>query len=172
MKSINIKGKEYIEVNERVKEFRKLYENKYGIPTEIKYLDMEQGYVVIQANIVDNETGKILSTGTAYELKDSSFINKTSFIENCETSAVGRALGFLGIGIDTSIASAEEVENAILQQDTNAKVTDTEARTIYALIQKNGRDLNKFLEYFKVSNTNELTKAQYVEALKMIKGDK
>ena len=54
----------------------------------------------------------------------------------------------------------------------NEKVTDTEARTIYALIQKNGRDLNKFLEYFKVSNTNELTKAQYVEALKMIKGDK
>ena len=49
-------------------------------------------------------------------VKSSSNINKTSYVENCETSAVGRALAILGIGIDTSIASANEVEDAIAQQ--------------------------------------------------------
>ena len=59
---------------------------------------------------------RLLGTGTAYEKENSTFINKTSYIENCETSAVGRALAMCGIGIDTSIASAEEVQNAINNQ--------------------------------------------------------
>jgi len=63
---------------------------------------------------VDNQ---ILAVGHAYEKEGSTFINKTSYIENCETSAVGRALGMLGIGIDTSIATAEEVNIAIINQD-------------------------------------------------------
>ena len=67
--------------------------------------------------MVCGEDGKLLGTGTAQEKETSSFINKTSFIENCETSAVGRALGMCGFGIDTSIASAEEVQNAINNQD-------------------------------------------------------
>ena len=59
----------------------------------------------------------MLSTGLAQEDRSSSMINKTSFVENCETSAVGRALGFLGIGIESSIATAEEVSMAIAKQD-------------------------------------------------------
>ena len=58
-----------------------------------------------------------MATGLAQEKENSSFINKTSFVENCETSAWGRALGNLGIGIDTAVASAEEVKNAILNQE-------------------------------------------------------
>ena len=81
---------------------------------------------------------------------------------------------------DTKDADTDEFANLSKEIDENtknefkvdSKVTDVEAKTVYALIQKNGRDLNKFLEYFKIKNTNELTKAQYVEALKMIKGDK
>ena len=57
-----------------------------------------------------------MGTGTAYEKEGSTFINKTSYIENAETSAVGRALGFCGFGIDTSVASYEEVTNAINNQ--------------------------------------------------------
>ena len=151
MKTINIKGKEYVEVNERVKEFRKYYAEKYGILSDIKYLDMEKGYVIIQASIVDNESEKVVATGLAQEYKDSSFINKTSFIENCETSAIGRALGFLGIGIDTSIASAEEVENAILQQETDSNISVKIAEALKETI-KNNIDSERYTATF-VSET-------------------
>lgn len=106
-----IKGKQYIEVNQRIKAFRMLYPEGF-IETEM--LQNENGMCVFQA-IVGNDD-KILGTGTAYEKEGSTFINKTSYIENCETSAVGRALGMAGFGIDTSVASAEEVQNAINNQ--------------------------------------------------------
>ena len=112
----DIKGKSYAEVPQRVKAFRKLYPCG-RIETEI--VSLENGVVIFKATIYDEEN-KVLSNGYAYEKENSTFINKTSYIENCETSAVGRALGFLGLGIDTSIASAEEVANAIKQQNTPA----------------------------------------------------
>ena len=113
MLSTNIKGKDYVEVNQRIKAFRKLYPEG-SIRTNIIRLD--NGVVVMSATITDKE-GHVLGEGTAYEKEDSSFINKTSYIENCETSAVGRALGMLGLGVDTSVASAEEVQNAINNQE-------------------------------------------------------
>lgn len=116
MKTTNIKGKEYVEVNERVKWFRDVYPG-YFLETEL--LSNENGVCVFKA-IVRSPNGEIVSTGHAYEKEDSTFINKTSYIENCETSAVGRALGFLGIGIDASIASSDEVSNAINNQGTNS----------------------------------------------------
>lgn len=114
-KTVNIKGKEYVEVNERVKYFRKEYG---GWRIESELLANDGGVCVFRAMIKD-DAGEIISTGHAFEKESSSFINKTSYIENCETSAVGRALGFLGIGIDTSIASSEEVANAINNQPGN-----------------------------------------------------
>ncbi|MCX7001907.1 MAG: hypothetical protein NTV22_01380 [bacterium] len=65
---------------------------------------------------VKDENGRIIVTGHAFEKKDSNYVNRTSCIENCETSAVGRALGMLGICVDIAIASAEEVANAQAQQ--------------------------------------------------------
>lgn len=112
MKTVNIKGNEYVEVNERVKHFIKKY---VGWSIETELLSNIDGVCVFKALIRD-ETGRVMSTGHAYEKESSSFINKTSYIENCETSAVGRALGFLGIGIDASIASSDEVANAIKNQ--------------------------------------------------------
>lgn len=118
IRTTNIKGKEYAEVNQRVKAFRTLYPEGF-ITTEI--LCREGGLCIIKATVGHYADGKsvILATGTAYEKEGSSQINRTSYIENCETSAVGRALGMAGFGIDTSIASAEEMNNALLQQDTN-----------------------------------------------------
>ena len=58
----------------------------------------------------------MVAQGHAHEEKSSSNINKTSYVENCETSAIGRALGILGIGIDTSVATANEVQDAIDKQ--------------------------------------------------------
>lgn len=112
MKTVNIKGTEYVEVNERVKYFVKNY---VGWSIETELLSNNDSICVFKATIKD-ENGRVIATGHAYEKESSSFINKTSYIENCETSAVGRALGFLGIGIDASIASSDEVANAIKNQ--------------------------------------------------------
>jgi len=122
-KTTKIKGKEYVEVNERIKFFRQ--EDKYsgwGIRTEFPVLDSE--HCVCLCTITDTN-GFIVAQGHAHEEKGSNMINKTSFIENCETSAVGRALGIMGIGIDTSIASANEVSDAIAKQGMIDKVQKT-----------------------------------------------
>ena len=112
--TVSVKGKEYAEVPQRVKAFRSVFPHG-TIETEIIKLDAE--FVVMKATVKNGD--ELLATGTAFEEKKSSFVNKTSYIENCETSAVGRALGFCGFGIDNSIASAEEVSNAINQQENN-----------------------------------------------------
>lgn len=112
MKTVSIKGKEYVEVNERIKHFRANYKD-WSLESEL--VSNDNGVCVIKA-VIKNPDGVVKATGYAYEKENSTFINKTSYIENCETSAWGRALGNLGIGIDTSIASAEEVQNAIENQ--------------------------------------------------------
>ncbi len=111
MKTVNIKGKEYVEVKERVKYFRDNYDNG-SIHTSLLSDDDEK--CVFKAEVYLDD--KCVATGHAYEVKGSSFINNTSYIENCETSAVGRALAVFGIGIDVSMASASEVRNAQEQQ--------------------------------------------------------
>ena len=113
METIDIKGKPYVLVNERLKYFRENFKN-WALETEV--LELNQERCVVKAVIKDEE-GRTRATGLAYELASSSYINKTSYIENCETSAWGRALGNLGIGIDTSVASAEEVQTAISNQE-------------------------------------------------------
>ena len=116
MKTINIKGKEYVEVNERIKYFKSNYDNT-AILTYL--VSDEGGKCIFKAEVLVE--GECVATGHAYEVEGSTFINKTSYIENCETSAVGRALGNFGIGIDTSVASAEEVTNAINNQNGTAQ---------------------------------------------------
>tara|TARA_R100000988_G_scaffold98902_1_gene67411 strand:- start:235 stop:741 length:507 start_codon:yes stop_codon:yes gene_type:complete len=112
LKTVNIKGKEYVEVNERLKFFRSNYKN-WCLTSDV--VELTDDRCVIKATIFD-DNGNIRATGHAYEKEGSSFINKTSFVENCETSAWGRALANLGIGLDTSVASYEEVANAVTQQ--------------------------------------------------------
>ena len=117
IKTTPIKGKDYAEVNQRVMAFRMLYPTG-RITTDI--VKDEGGEVTFVATIsVHDDFGNpiVIATGTAREKEGSSRINATSHVENAETSAVGRALGFCGIGIDTSIASFEEVEHAVAQQE-------------------------------------------------------
>ena len=115
MKAVNIKGNDYITVNERLKYFRSegVFMN-WGIIETIERLDDKEGVFKVE---ILNDHGNIIVTAHAQEYRDSSYINKTSFLENGFTSALGRALGYLGIGIDTSIASAEEVGNAVNNQN-------------------------------------------------------
>ena len=119
IKTVDIKGKEYSEVNQRIKAFRINHPNG-SIATHIESL--EDGVVVMSCEVRD-ENGNLLGKAHAYEREDSSFINKTSYIENCCTSATGRALGYAGYGIDTSVASYEEVANAI----NNQTITEEDA---------------------------------------------
>ena len=115
MKTIKIKGNEYIPVNQRLIYFRSQPKyNGWQIKEEIVSLNEKEA--IFKVTILDEKNVEI-STAHSQEYRDSSYINKTSFVENGFTSALGRALGYLGIGIDTSIASADEVDNAVRNQD-------------------------------------------------------
>ena len=116
-KTTNIRGKQYVEVNERIKFFRQEDEYKnWTISTEFTALDSE---MCVCKCIIADTSQRVVATGHAHEERSSSHINKTSYVENCETSAIGRALAMMGIGIDTSIASANEVQDAIAKQEKN-----------------------------------------------------
>ena len=117
IRTTEIKGKQYSEVSQRIKAFRLVHPSGC-ITTEI--IDMNNGIVTMKASVFD-EQNHLLGTGFAQEKENSSFINKTSYIENCETSAIGRALGTCGYGVDVSVASAEEVQNAIHNQQMDEK---------------------------------------------------
>ncbi len=166
LKTMDIKGKPYVLVNERIKAFRKKYAG-WSLESEIVELTGER--CVIKA-IIKDDNGVIKATGTAYELANSTYINKTSYVENCETSAWGRALGNLGIGIDTSIASAEEVQNAVTNQEdvpfpeADDRVTAKDVQMIeglFALEPDGGKILRTLLLGNK--NIKKLTKREYAE---------
>ena len=117
LKTVNIKGKFYVEVNERLIYFRNNFPN-FSLTSEV--LEKTDKSILILATIT-NEEGRVIATGMAEEEKGSTFINKTSYVENCETSAWGRAIANFGIGLETSVASADEVKNAVANQETSPK---------------------------------------------------
>jgi hypothetical protein len=129
---VNIHGKEYKTVAKRVQEFREQYKD-YAIITDIVKIDEEQ--CIMRASIYkvnEDGNGVTLATGHGCEFKSSSQINRTSYVENCETSAIGRALACLGLG-GTEFASADEVANAIHQQKTVHAPTQSITPTAGAL---------------------------------------
>lgn len=141
IQTTDIKGKAYADVAQRIKAFRMVYPDGC-IRTEM--VSDKDGVCIFRAEVSywqeyedESALGRTykcrrqvpLGTGTAFERQGASFINKTSYIENCETSAVGRALGMAGFGIDVSVASADEVANAIAQQESGKDLLDKDAKT-------------------------------------------
>lgn len=122
----NIKGRQYIDVAQRIQGFWELYPQG-RIVTEMVADDGKR--CVFKAEAYDMAEGGagLLATGHAYEVNSGRGVNATSYIENCETSAVGRALGMLGIGSTDSIASADEVMNAQQRQAQAAKTAQKPA---------------------------------------------
>lgn len=166
IKTTEIKGKDYAEVNQRIKAFRMVYPTGWII-TNMQSND--NGVCVFGASVgfyADDGTRITLGTGTAYEKENSTFINKTSYIENCETSAVGRALGMAGFGIDTSIASYEEVQNAINNQEAkpNPKLTDKQYDIICELYTE--AEIEAICQKCKIENLKGLTVAQASSLIK------
>lgn len=166
MKTINIKGKEYVPVNERIKEFLKRYPN-HRIVTEIVSLDENSVVMVAKAY---NEEGVLIGTGHAQEDRNSSNINKTSYVENAETSSIGRLLGIAyGIGIDASVASADEVANAIDRQEAlKQKVTKTNISALKMLADQKGSDFDSILSYYDLAKAEDMTLEQFQSAMTLL----
>lgn len=143
IKTTAIRNKEYAEVNQRVKAFRMVCPNG-TISTEM--VTNADGLCIFKATILD-DNGNILGTGHAYEREGSTNINRTSYIENCETSAIGRALGMCGFGIDVSIASFEEVTNAIENQNRINK--ENRERVEKFIAARDGDDLKGIIDFIK-----------------------
>ena len=169
IRTTDIKGKNYAEVNQRVKAFRMVYPN--GL-IETEMLSLENGVCVFRAKAYSEDGRDLLATGTAEESKDSSYINKTSFVENCETSAVGRCLGFAGFGIDTSICSAEELTTAIEKQEAEQEaakpITKVQAKSVVALAETKGSDINEICKYFGAESIDKMTAKQYGLCMNML----
>lgn len=167
IKTIPVKDKQYAPVNERIKAFRKVFPDG-AIQTEI--IENDDKIIAVRA-IVSAEIGdlsrRVLSTGMAFEFKNGSNINKTSWLENCETSAVGRALGFAGFGIDTAIASAEELTSAEIELDRikteelrKAPIGLERAVALNEALLKADVNIEKLCEQYKVNELAELTEEQ------------
>jgi len=154
---IEVKGKAYAEVNQRIKAFRLLYPNG-AIETEL--VSNSDGVCVIRA-VVKDDFGAVIGTGHAYEKEGSTFINNTSYLENCETSAVGRALGMCGIGIDVSVASAEEVLNAMKQQESMKKLEEYHVNTLMKCIPVHGQTVEAVCQFFGVQKLQDLNINQF-----------
>lgn len=174
IQKIKIKGKDYATVAARVQAFRELCPDGL-IHAEI--ISINDGVVLMQAQVKD-ENGKLLATGYAQEKENASMINKTSYIENCETSAVGRALAMLGLGSEENIASSQEVYAAQAQQaqmensapqaedHANEMCNEIDLASLEALTKK--AFPGKSMEQVYNSWPN-ITKAQYAAAIDVIR---
>lgn len=169
IETMDVKGKEYAMVNQRIKAFRMVYPEG-TIETEM--LSNSDGVVIFKATAKNIDI--ILGTGHAYEKESSSFINQTSYIENAETSAIGRCLASCGFGIDTSVASYEEVANAIKNQETippkgpvmPKKASEDSVKYILANATEN--ELKKVVEAYKINQLSELSEDQAQKTIRAI----
>ena len=169
-KTTNIRGKQYVEVNERIKFFRQEDEYKnWTISTDFTAMDSEM--CVCKAVIADTNQ-RVVATGHAHEERAGSHINKTSYVENCETSAIGRALAMMGIGIDTSIASANEVNDAIAKQQSAslsspAPVDNIMEKSVAYL--KSATDKHKAFDQLMTKYKDQLTEKQVAGLKKFVR---
>ena len=158
---------DYVQVNERIEKFYEKYPEG-SIQTEIQ--SNENGIVIFKAYAYRTKEDTRPATGHAYEKEGSSFINKTSYIENCETSAVGRALAMLGFEIKKSIASREEVANAKLQQEIqetgDAKISAPKILALQTVCKNKNlkkSQLDSVLNYFSYNAIEDIKNKDYMD---------
>jgi hypothetical protein len=183
LKTIKVQGgKEYAEVHTRVNYFRSAEQYKNWSEDCVIVAHAEDMSWILMKAIISYPDGRIASVGHAYEEKDGSRINQRNHVENCETSAVGRALGLLGIGSDGSIASYEEVANAIENdKKDNAPTkaerkeyileTDNWAKALkYIASKKDTMSLNDIIKTFEDQKYGKLTAKDKAEVKKAYEG--
>jgi hypothetical protein len=138
---VNIRGKEYQTVALRVSNFRESFP-QFSLVTEVLHRDVD--CVVMKATI-SNDSGRVMATGHAEEYRKASEINRTSALENAETSAIGRALAAMGLG-GTEFASADEVARAVSGAKGEAKRAGVMADVIAELPALSAEDALYFDE--------------------------
>lgn len=160
---MDVKGKMYAPVNERIKAFRRVYPTG-SITTEVVSEDDKVIAMKATAAVCDI----VLATGHAFEIKNGSYINKTSYMENCETSAIGRALGIAGFGIDAAICSAEELTGAEIEQDRirteelrKEKIGIDRAIVLQELLDEANVSSSGVCEQYHVKALEDLTEEQH-----------
>ena len=134
MKAVTIKGKQYIPVNERLKFLADNF--SYSIQSNYEYFPERKMWVVKAILRIEKGQESYTYTGLAQEIESSNYkeVNYTSALENAETSAVGRACAMAGIGIDTGIASADEVNKAIVRAEVD-EVGDEKRMYLLTLLE-------------------------------------
>jgi hypothetical protein len=166
---VNIRGKEYKTVALRVQEFKEKFPS-YFLTTEIVKIDDEQCIIKAYAGIhTDNGNVQTFATGHAQEFRKASQINGTSYVENCETSAIGRCLSALGLSGEP-FASAEEVANAMYQQNNPVIETitddDVEVAKGQLVLAKEAGELKE--KFFKFSPQMQEKLREFANDLKKV----
>jgi len=166
---VNIRGKEYKTVALRVQEFKEKFPS-YFLTTEIVKIDDEQCIIKAYAGIhTDNGNVQTFATGHAQEFRKASQINGTSYVENCETSAIGRCLSALGLSGE-QFASAEEVANAMYQQNNPVIETitddDVEVAKGQLVLAKEAGELKE--KFFKFSPQMQERLREFANELKKV----
>jgi hypothetical protein len=134
----------YVTVAERIEKFYERYPDGRIITSIIEH-DPERGFILIRADVYRKaEDIQPSATGHAYELKTEGYVNRTSYIENCETSAVGRALAMAGFEIRKGIASKEEMEKVARMNGTESDRLTSEQLEKIRTLRVNLHDIGVF----------------------------
>jgi len=134
-KAIDIKGSQYVLVSDRIIYFNENYPNG-SIVTDL-ISDPLSDVVIVKATVFPDMANPARTfTGYSQAVKGAGFINKTAALENAETSAVGRALAMLGIGVIDSVASVDEINKA---QGTDPKLAKAK-QDVWQLMKTNKVD--------------------------------
>lgn len=148
----------YVEVKERIRFFRE-HEAYIGWSLTTEWIQLDEK-VAIAKGIVKDYNGEVVAEGTCCEYRSEGPVNKTSYTENSETGSWGRALGNLGIGVDGSVAAADEIERAVAQQESMKKGLSTKEKfkkavEAFSKYKVTEEEVLLFLEVFDVEEVND-----------------
>ena len=180
---IEYDGKKYLKVSKRLEVIRRHLGFNLSIQTKIEH--MSDAFVLVKAiiSIYKNNNWHIVATGYAEEKRNSSEINRTSAIENAETSAIGRSLACLGLLSDSEYASIDEIVFTLNNKDSNDKesnnkdkksssnnkISNAQIDYINKLIKNTGTILKGFLDHYKITEIQEMNEIQLNDAIQKLK---
>ena len=163
-------GKKYLQVQDRLEVFRNVFDLDFAIHTHL--VEATNNTVVIKAEIVRVEDNAILATGYAEENRNQGYVNKTSAVENGETSAIGRALANLGMH-GGEYATINEIVNANEDRETGNTTAaarkadhkfDAANKYLNSMIEQiNGEEDRDALEGYWKTTVDKLTTGKRLE---------